>query len=90
MLALAFLQASNAKRCSGHVRDRVDRFALRSTILVVDAIALIMPTHEACSDQIRHRSAYVTAPRLAHPRFDFLVDHAGRSPSIARQSLALT
>ncbi len=50
------------KRAPHLVGDRVDSLALGTAVVMVDAVALIVPPHEAGPDEFRNRSAHVRAP----------------------------
>src|SRR3546814_17125793 len=46
-------------------RKRIDRLTLPAAIMMIDAVALIMPEEEASANEIRHRAAHVRFARYA-------------------------
>src|SRR3546814_7920238 len=60
-------------------RKRVDRLALTASIVVIDAVALIMPVQDSCAHEVGYRAAHVRLPGCANPRPNFRIDFAFRS-----------
>src|SRR3546814_20862123 len=57
-------------------RKRVDRLALTASIVVIDAVALIMPVQDSCAHEVGTRAAPVRLPGCANPRPHFRLDFA--------------
>src|SRR3546814_16992777 len=59
-------------------RKRVDRLALTASIVVIDAVALIMPVQDSCAHEVGYRAAHVRLPGCSNPRPNFR--KLGRAP----------
>ena len=57
-------------------RKRIDRLTLPAAIMMIDAVALIMPEEEASANEIRHRAAHVRFARYADTQTHLAVDRA--------------
>src|SRR3546814_8806523 len=57
-------------------RKRVDRLALTASIVVIDAVALIVPVQNPCANEVGYCAAHVRLAGCANPRPTFRIDFA--------------
>src|SRR3546814_14292205 len=57
-------------------RKRVDRLALTASIVVIDAVALIVPVQNPCANEVGYCAAHVRLAGCANPRPNFRIDFA--------------
>ena len=76
------------KRSRCDVGDRIDRFALRTAIMMVDTKSLVVAAHESRADQVGDRPADIASSGASYPLPDLHIDDACRLHLIGWEGVA--
>ena len=85
---MSTLLSNLSKRALHARRDRIDGFALRPAVLVIDTISLIVAADQAGSDEIRDRTADIGTPGVTQTGANFVRNHFLRQILIVRKHVA--